>query len=205
MARQVKTLTLRHLSVAHEVGISKVDRSDIYGTTETEIVDATNAPVSELQMMKDGRTIVAKKSRYIRNENGTISQKDVKYVDAHGTLLQETASMFDAPVDLAVISPQKAMNLVAKSTYVVDLEPELSADLIGALKDGTIYEFQYAWRATTKPSVGIMLANADGVVFFIVGSYAVPRALSIGQAEEADDECTEIEDDEQDEFDFDAL
>lgn len=207
MARQRKKMVLRAADgVNHELSFTKVDRSDLYGTTESEYFDAAQRQVREAELLSDGETVIAKKTRLVTDGDATVSRGEIRYRGDDGNLLTEVTSMFNQDVPIAEVDPEQAMKLSCKGTYRVELDPDVSADLIALLGAGKIFEFQFAWNATVNPSIGLLLANEAGQPFFMVGTYSSPEMLDVQRAEEPDFDAEEMEDDEEDDgLDFGSL
>lgn len=155
------------------LGLSKIDRSVLYGFKEVEVLDEHGGRCELATLADDGCTILGRGGTAFASvaPDGVWCEKAaLKPVDLDGKEIQPVPSSFSAPIPLsetASVNEYLAHNI--RSVYLLRGEGDVSA-LIGELTRRVIFKFAYSYRGGLEADVGFLLAGADGNAFLAVGT-----------------------------------
>lgn len=177
------------------LSMSKVDRSKLYGFKELDVRDDDGKTCELATLAGDGRTVVGKGGTgigYLSVDGEWCEKASLRPVDLEGNDIEPVKSSFSAPVKLKDrITPDEYLNHDVRAIYVMDYDEEANA-LVGELKQGVIFQFEYSFRGGLEADAGFLLMGADGNVFFAVGNPTnlefVGLQESSGVAEEEGDD-----------------
>lgn len=193
MAR-ILTFTLG--DTEHAASPRKVDRSKLYGRTETVALDVDGQECSLVLMDADGTLIVPKGGTGLGllADGAWVERSELVAVDAAGERLPLHPSSFDAPVPLTTpASPEDLLDCAITGVYQLDAD----AAFVDALGQ-SIFSFEYFFRAGHAGSQAFVLASG-GVAYLLVGRPATFDLLGLETVAEALDEES---DDDLDDLDF---
>jgi hypothetical protein len=193
-----RTLTLQLGGADFPVSPMKVDRSKLYGWTETVALDADGNPC-ELALVDQAGTMIIPKGGTgmgLLIEDGTwVDRSVLAPVDVTGALVPLHPSSYDAPVELTTkAGADDLLDVNVTGVYQLEATPELLA-AIGA----DIYTFEYFYRAGPTGSRAFVLVSND-TAFMLVGQPSVFEFIGLEAA--ADVDTDDEEDEELDDLDF---
>jgi hypothetical protein len=155
------------------LGLSKVERSDLYGFIEVEALDDKGRKCSMATLADDGKTIIASQgiSLVTLTPDGEwLEKKTLIPTDGQGKTITPVASSYSAPVPLetrATIEEYLSHNI--RAVYQISSEADLGP-LLDELKKGTIFQFPYSFRGGLEPDAGFILMSSEGKPFVAIGS-----------------------------------
>ncbi len=186
-----KPLVLQFAGADLPMGMSKVDRSGLYGFVETEALDGKGRKCATATLADDGQTLVGSGGTAIATlspDGQWLQRSQLTPVNANGTQLTPVPSSFSAPIPLtktATIDEYLSHNI--RAVYQLGAEGDASA-LLAELKKGTIYTFAYSYRGGLEPDVAFLLLAADGSVFLAVGTPTKMEFVGLEQTAAVEDE-----------------
>ena len=199
-----KPLVVEFQGATLNLDLEKVDRSKLYGYTETEVQDESGKRCELATLTGDGHSLVGKGGAalaYLSHDGLWRKKAELKPVDPQGNVLTPVKSTFDAtvPLDRKVsIDDYLSHNI----HLVYRLVPqEDAADLIAELKGGVIYQFPFSYRGGIEASAGFLLLSADGNLFLCVGSPTTLEFVGLKAAAPVVDEDEAVPEEEES-FDF---
>lgn len=196
-----RTLTLQLGGSEFPVAPTKIDRSKLYGWTETVAVDTEGNPCELALVDQTGTMLIPKggTGMGLLIEDGTwVDRATLAPVDAAGAPVALHPSSYDAPVQLGVkVSPDDVLDVNVSGVYQLDATAELVA-AIGS----DIYSFEYFYRAGPTGSQAFVLASND-TAFLLVGQRSVFEFIGLDAA--ADVDAEDADDEELDDLDFGML
>lgn len=186
-------------------GLSKVDRSRLYGYKEVEVLDEKGQRCELATLAGDGHTVIGRggSSFALLNVDGEWCEKSaLKPVDTDGHEITPVPSSYSAPVPLgeaAAVADYLQHNI----RLVYQLEPEGdAAPVYEQLSQGVIYKFPYSYRGGLEADAGFLIQGADGNFFLAVGNPTRVEFIGPTQVSAVEEE-TEL--DEADLMDFDMI
>ncbi len=191
-------------------GIDKVDRSKLYGRTETEVLDERGRPCRPAMLANDGKTIIPRGGialAYVSPAGFWRDKSDLRAIDLNGNPIEGVTSTFKETVALEeTCTCEKLLDHNIRMVY--RLEPAedqaFPADLLDALGDGAIFTFPFSYRGGLTADTAFVL-QADGAVWLLVGGqtdiHFIAREDPSGIAGTEEEE----EDEESEDFDFGTL
>jgi len=185
--------------------LDKLDRDKLYGFVETEVLDEKDRRCQLAILGGDGKTLVGKGGsalQYVDGEGCYAARAELKPVTPEGQPLSAVASSFHAPIALNQRSTvEEYLSHNIKSVYL--LTPPMGADeLVSELQKGVIYTFAFSYRGGLNPSVGFLLANAEGIPVLAVGQKARIEFVDLTEVADPDEENVVEETADEDEMDF---
>jgi hypothetical protein len=166
-------------------GMSKVDRTKLYGFKEIEVLDSKGQRCELATLAQDGHTTIGRGGAcfgHLTVDGTWIERGQMRPVDPAGQTLTPVASSFAAPVPLAeTVTADDYLDCVVRGVYLLD-SPDEIGPLVEELRQGTIYRFPYSFRGGLEPDLGFLLAGAEGKVFLAIGKPAKVEFLALQQA-----------------------
>ncbi len=195
-----KPLLFRFQGADAPFTLEKVDRADLYGYIDTEVLDEHGRVCQMATLAGDGRTLIGKggvASVLLSADGRFVERNELTPVDASGNVLVPVPSSYSAPVPLektASIEDLLSHNIRA----VYKIEPEgVDPGVIEELRKGTIFTFPYSFRGGIEADTAFLLLNLEGVPFMLTGEPAKLEFVSFeelaaepaaGQDEAVDDD-----------------
>jgi hypothetical protein len=170
-----KPLVFRFNGTEVPFALEKVERSDLYGYIDTEVLDESGHRCQLATLAGDGRTIIGKggtATALLSADGRWMERSELQPVDPLGTVLQPVPSSYAAPVSLeefATIEDLLSHNI--KSVYRVSPEGT-DPGVLDELKKGTIFTFRYSFRGGVDADAGFLLASFEGIPFLLTGEPA---------------------------------
>jgi len=185
------------------LGLSKVERSDLYGYIEIETLDTHGRKCTAATLTDDGKTLIGSGGITLASlspDGEWLDKKALVPTDPQGTRLVPVPSSYSAPVPLekrATIEEYLSHNIRA----VYQISPGAESDLgplMAELKAGVIFQFPYSFRGSLEPDAAFLLLSADGTPFLAIGTPTVLEFVGLEQAAAtvADEDSAEGDDDE---------
>lgn len=198
-----KPLTLVFQGTAIDFQLDRVERSDLYGSIDTEVVDEDGKLCQLATLIGDGHTVAGSGGialGYLSPEGFWRKKTELRPVDVHGATVELVRSSFDAPNPLVEqVSVEEYLDHDIRAIYHLETEGDFSG-LKKELAAGTIYKFPFNYRASLEASAGFVLLGADGNLFLCVGSKAAIEYVGLRSAAMVVEEETPAE--EEDLLDF---
>jgi hypothetical protein len=189
-------------------GLNKVDRTKLYGSVDIETIDADGNRCSLATLANDGKTLISTGGTgfgYVTPDGKWIERADLIPMDLDGEALPTLPSSFDAPIELSAEADLSTfLDHSIRLCYVLDCERGFERALIEQLSGGTIFQFEFLYRAGVSPDPAFILADADDNVWMLVGTPAKIDFTGLDQGTAATAQADADESDE-DDFDFDML
>lgn len=189
-----KPLVFRFNGVEVPFALEKVERSDLYGYIETEVLDESGRRCQLATLAGDGRTIIGKggtASALLSPEGRWLDRSELTPVDAAGTPLEPVNSSYAAPVLLEeVASIEDLLSHNIKSVYRISPEAT-DPGLIDELKKGTIFTFPYSFRGGFEADTAFLLMSFEGSPFLLTGDPAKLEFVGFSETAAAAPETTE--------------
>jgi hypothetical protein len=198
-----KSLVVQYRGRSLSLTLEKVDRSQLYGYVDTEVLDDQGRHCELATLTGDGHTLFGRGSAAIGqlSPSGLWREKSkLKPVDSNGKVITPVASTFAAPVTL-----EKKTDIDDYLAHNVHLVYRLvsegdATDLLKELREGTIYTFPFSYRGGLEAYDGFLLASSDGNLFLAVGT--APRFEFVGLRQPAGMTEEETEEAEEETMDF---
>jgi hypothetical protein len=200
-----KPLVLQFKGADLPLAMSKLDRSELYGFIETEILDEKGRNCSSGSLAPDGQTVIVSGGSALAclSPDGMwLDKSKLTPVDRDGKKLAPVPSSFSAPVELSKTATiDEYLSHCIRSVYQLDTEADTS-DLMKELKKGTIFTFPYSFRGGLQPDAGFLLLGADGTLFLAIGTPTKMEFVGLSQAGEVIEETDPEGEEGGDEIDF---
>jgi hypothetical protein len=168
-----KPLVLNFGGIDIPFALSKVERSDLYGTIEIETQDEQGRRCSLATLADDGQSIIPTGGTALVTlspEGNWVEKKTLVPTDDQGKRLVPCASSYAAPVPLdKTVSIDHFLSHNIRAVYQISSEADISP-LMSELKKGAIFEICYSFRGGLEPDAGFVLLSADGTPFLAIGS-----------------------------------
>lgn len=179
-------------------GITKIDRSKLYGSVTIEAVDEHGSPAEMMSLASDGQTLFGiggTAFATLTEDNDPIDKSLLKPYSIEGEPLESVPSSFDAPIDVVErTSIEDYLSHLVKSVYL--LEGEHAAAIGDRLADGAIYKFPFSYRGGVLPDIAFLMNNADNEPFMILTTPANVNFVGFQDAAAAvEDPDEQIDDD----------
>lgn len=186
------------------LGLSKVERSDLYGFIDIETTDEQGRRCVLATLAEDGKTLIGASGAALVTlspDGEWLDKKTLIPTDNQGQPITPVPSSYSAPVPLektATVEEYLSHNI--RSVYQVSSEVDLGP-LMAELKKGTIYQFPYSFRGGLEPDAGFLLLAADGTPFIAIGTPTKLEFVGLEQPTPAAAE-SETGEDEEESLDF---
>ncbi|MGI9517951.1 MAG: hypothetical protein ACR2NP_12940 [Pirellulaceae bacterium] len=200
-----KPIAFSYRGTESKFSMNKIDRSRLYGYKELEVLDDDGKPCSLATLADDGRTLVGLGGTgigYMTADGKWCSKEELRPVDLEGNTIEPVKSSFNAPIPLTEeVSFDEYMDHSIRLIYQLDLpEGGEHDDLIGGLRNGKIFKFDYSYRGGLEADTGFLLANEANDIFLLIGDATdiefiglqQPTALPVSDGEEADDDLMDF-------------
>jgi hypothetical protein len=168
-----KPLVVEYQGQTVNFGLSKIDRTKLYGYVDTEVVDESGKGCEVGTLLGDGHSLVGKGGTglcYLSPDGLWRKKAELRPVDMNGNIVPPVKSSFDTGAELrreASIDEYLSHNI----NLVYQLTPENDhAALMAKLRGGSIFVFPFSYRGGVSSSAGFLLMGADGNIFLCVGT-----------------------------------
>ncbi|MDF1815194.1 MAG: hypothetical protein P1V20_23540 [Verrucomicrobiales bacterium] len=183
-------------------GISKVDRSKLYGYAKTEILDDEGRLCKMATLASDGRTLIPAGGvalAYISPTGAWRDKKELEAVDMNGNTITGVTSTFKEVVHLEEESTVENF-LDHNIRMVYELSPEEEASfpqgLVSELKSGRIFTFPFSYRGGLTADTAFVIEGADETIWMLIGKKTDINFISYEQAKGVAEPDEEEEDEE---------
>lgn len=188
-------------------GLSKVDRTKLYGQVETEALDDAGRRCDLATLAPDGRTLVGAggtATAWLDDEGRWLDKTSLQTVDVEGRPVEAVESSFKRTTPLErEAAPDDLLSHNIRSAYRLSLEDGVSDELEKELADGRIFTFPFSYRGGYSPDTAFLLRSAEGDVWLLLGKPTSIRFLGLENVAEPEDEATEEDaGEDEDEMDF---
>lgn len=198
-------LQLEHKGDAVNCGISKVDRSKLYGYVKTEILDDQGRVCSAATLASDGRTLIPSGGvalAYVSPTGAWRDKKELQAVDMSGDPIESVTSTFKEVVDLTEESSVE--NLLDHNIRMIyelapDEESDFPVSLINDLQSGKIYTFPFSYRGGLTADTAFILEGDDETVWMLIGKktdvhyISYEQAKGVAETEESEEEDEDLD------------
>ncbi len=198
------TLKLEYQGDPIECGISKVDRSKLYGYRKTEILDEQDRLCQAATLASDGRTLIPAGGvalAYLSPSGSWREKSELTATDMSGNAIEGVTSTFKEIVDLSTEATAEDF-LDHNIRMVYQLSPEEGFDfpaaLLEALEAGKIFTFPFSYRGGLTADTAFLLTASDGGVWMLIGNKTDVHHLSYEQSKGVAVEEGETDEDEED-------
>ncbi len=203
MARDLK---LSYQGNQYIFGIKKLDRKKIYGYTVVDVRDENGSKCSLATVSDDGQHILAKGCvgyTYLNERNEYVPNSSIKMVDKQGNPIEKIISSFDLEnIELEDASLDDYLKLYVKSVYQLTPEGDMDfSSLLDILKSCKVLYFKFNYRTDYDADDAFLLQN-DDAIFMVIGQISEFQFIGL---EKVTDDLLELEEDDEDDFDFGML
>ena len=204
MARDLK---LSYQSKQYIFGIQKLDRKKLYGYTTIDVKDEKGLKCSLATVSDDGQHILAKGCvgyTYLNDKNEYVPSSSIKMVDKEGNPMEKIISSFDLEhIELQEASLDDYLRLYVKSVYQLNVADESTdiASLLDVLKKCKVLYFKFNYRTDYDADDAFLIQNED-TIFMAIGQISDFKFIGL---EKVVEELIELEEEEDDDFDFGML
>jgi hypothetical protein len=168
-----KPLVVQFGGVDLPLQLSKVERTDLYGSVEVETLDAQGRPCTLGTLADDGRTLIVSSGTalaMLTPDGKWTEKKSLIPTDVHGKAITPVPSSYSTPVPLTTkVSIDEYLSHNIRAVYAISSEANLGS-LLADLKKGAIFSFPYSFRGGLEADAGFLLMAADGTAFVAIGS-----------------------------------
>ena len=177
-----KPLVFQFGDKEYPLHLTKIDRSKLYGSKEVEVIDESEQACELATLAEDGRTIIGKGGTglgWVDADGRWCSKSELKPFNVDGDEIEPVKSSFNATIKLfETASAEEYLQHNIRLVYELKFEgpsesPDSASDLaelIDALKDGSIFQFPYSYRGGLEADVAFMLLNEEGNLILAVGN-----------------------------------
>lgn len=200
-----RKLTFRDVKGDEFVGeIDKLKRDELYGWSEIEAFDEDGNLCKLVSVADDGKTLFGPGGYNFADINEAeefVDSKELVAVDSENKPLKVFESSFKSGIDLIEsATTEEFLSHQVKSVYQLSFS-EISDLINQAIKEGTIFQFDFSYRGGTSLDKGFVLANGTGDPFLILSTPSDIEFLTFTDAVSLESE----NEDESDIFDFGSL
>ncbi len=185
--------------------LSKVERSDLYGSVETETLDEQGRKCFLATLADDGKSIITSGGSAFATlsaDGSWVEKKTLIPTDSQGNAIKPCPSSYAAPCPLETkVSIDDYLSHNIRAVYQVSCEVDMGP-LMDELKQGTIFQIPYSFRGGLEPDAGFLLLSADGTPFFAVGTPTKLEFVGFDQPAAVVEEEDPFADAEDDSLDF---
>ena len=175
----------------------KVDRSALYGRTETIALDAAGRECELVLVDRSGTLVIPKGGTGMGSLSAAghwVERSSLSYRSEGGDPLTNQPSSYDAPIKLDTLAtPQELLDVAVSAIYLLSDDPAF-VEALGK----SIYRFEYYFRAGPTGSLAFVLASGEAA-FMLLGQ---PNSFPLVGLETAVEEL-DLETEEDDDFDLD--
>lgn len=202
-----RALNLSFQDSQFNLGITKIDRSKLYGYTSVDVKDGDGSTCGLATISEDGKHILSKGCvgyTTLNEQNEYMAAADIHMMNKNGEALEKKPSSFDLEdIPMEVSSIEEYLTINVKSVYQLDAAEEDSdvSALIPLLEEHKILKFSFNYRADYDEDDAFMLHSGDSV-FMVLGSVSPFEFIGLEQQIEP---VIEDDDDDDEDFDFGAL
>lgn len=195
-----KPLTLDFRGTSLDFALNKVDRDQLYGYVETEVVDESGKPCELVTLAGDGHTLIGRGGTalgYFSPTGEWRKKSELVPVDVEGNRIVPVKSTFDAPVPLErTVTVEEFLNHNIGSVYQL-MNDSIDTAFLEELTKGMIFQFPFSYRGGLEAHAGFVLRGSDGNIFLLVGSPTQVEFIGLNQPAPAvvEESTAEEEDD----------
>ena len=198
-----KQLVLSHGGTDLAFGLTKLERSKLYGARRRIAIDTQDRPCVRAALTPDGATLIVSGMTgqgYFAPDGRWIARGEMVGLDASGAVVESKPSTLGVAQPLeGPVDPRDVLRLDLASVYLLAPENH-EAPLLAALKAGEVYRAPFNYTAGLEVESAYVVANDEGI-FLLVG-----RPAEVAWAEHAVVFVPEATDsDDADDLDFDQL
>ncbi len=188
--------------------LNKVDRTKLYGSVDIETIDAEGNRCSLATLANDGKTLIPNggtASGYLNPDGEWIERGDLVPMNLDGEELPTLPSSFDAPIELHHKADLSTfLDHSIRLSYSLECEDGFDPKLLEQLQAGTIFQFEFLYRAGVSPDPAFIIADRDDNIWMLVGTAAQIDFTGLEQAAVSTANA-DADDDDEEGFDFDML
>lgn len=203
-----RSLKFQYQNGQFECEMHKVDRTKLYGSVDIETYDVDGNRCSLATLANDGKTLIpygGTAFAYVNQDGLWVERSELKPVNLSGDELEVLPSSFDQIIELnQKVSLDEFLNHSVRLCYRLDnREGDMSPELLGAMADGEIFQFEFLYREGVTADPAFLMEGSEGEVWMLVAKPASVEYVGLDQA--AVTFAAESADEESDEFDFEML
>ena len=181
-------------------GISRIDRSKLYGRRQRFPLDPTGERCQRAALTDDGSLLVLTgmtAQGYFDPDGSWVPNNQLIGLSPEGEPVERVPSTLGVPQPLeGPIPPTELLDLQVLSVYLLDPE-DVDMDLAHKLANGQIFKFGFSYRGGYNAETGVLVGNDEGL-FALIGR---PKVLEWSELEQVVQPLLDDEDD--DDFDDD--
>ena len=196
----------------HEIALNltKIDRSQLYGSKDLEVVDDHDQVCELATLADDGRTLIGRGGTgfgWLDADGKWTNKSSLKPVDVHGDEIQPIESSYNTLVKLFdTASADKLLEHNIRLVYSIQLgESEAEQELRAELEKGTIFNFGYSYRGGLEADAAFLLMNESQDIMLLVGNPTDFSFIGIQSPITIDEDASSDADVESDLMDFDMI
>ena len=168
-------------------GISKVDRSKLYGSVELKVYDEEKRECELATLAGDGKTLIPLGGTAFANlspEGHWRDKDELKPVDLDGNEIEPVTSTFKTTTPLVKkASYEDYLSRNIRLIYLLEtVEGVLPDELVQELKDGVIYQFPFSYRGGLEADDAFLIAGEDDQIWMTVGKKTDIQFIGFEQA-----------------------
>lgn len=191
MAREIVVRRGEHES---RFSFSKIDRSKLYGRRRRVPLDPDDQRCERASLTADGSLLIRRgmvAQGYFDSVGTWVPDKELVPVNEEGEELPVQPSTLGEAQEAEAVGPEALLDLRIFSVYSL-AEAEVEEELVAALRAGEFFRVPFVYRAGPGGDVAVLVANADGELFALVGTPTTPEWQSpderVPTYEESDDD-----------------
>jgi len=157
--------------------ISRVTRAGLYGTKKRVPIGRGGGSCQLGNLTEDGALLADGMSTWGRfDEHGVwFAASDTAAVGPGGEILEKKSSTLGQVQALEEATLRDVLDIDVESVYALSCEEGWDGDIVEALAGGKVYSMEFRYRAGTKTSHGLLVANKEGQPFLLVGAKTNPE------------------------------
>jgi hypothetical protein len=180
-------------------GMTKVDRTKLYGYVDTEVLDESGGPCELATLAGDGKTLIPMGGTaftYLSPDGLWRNKSDLKAVNLNGEPIVPVISSFKAPIQLSEkVSIDEYLSHNIRIVYLLSAEGGLG-ELEKALgDDGSLFAFDFSYRGGLVADRAFLLKSEDGAIWMAVGKATRISFIGMQQLAVVEEEAEPEEED----------
>ncbi len=179
--------------------MTKVDRTELYGYVDTEVLDESGGPCELATLAGDGKTLIPMGGTaftYLSPDGLWRNKSDLKAVNLNGEPIVPVISSFKAPIQLSEkVSIDEYLSHNIRIVYLLSAEGGLG-ELEKALgDDGSLFAFDFSYRGGLVADRAFLLKSEDGAIWMAVGKATRISFIGMQQLAVVEEEAEPEEED----------
>lgn len=167
-------------------GMTKVDRTKLYGYVDTEVLDENEETCELATLAGDGKTLIplgGTAFAYLSPDGLWRNKSELVPVNVDGEPIESVKSSFKAPIPLTTkVTVEEYLSHNIRILYALTAEEGLE-QIAKELSDGGIFAFDFSYRGGLVADRAFLLQGQDDTVWMAVGK---PTGISfIGLQQQA--------------------